>query len=171
MNAQDLVERLARDGLTLAVAESCTGGLLSSAFVDVPGASKVFLGGVVAYADKVKAKLLEVEDNKFTTAGAVSATVAEDMAHGLRECIGADVNVAVTGIAGPTGGSRSKPVGTVWIAVLGPAHVINVHKYRFDGDRDSVRRQTVEKALLHVVQNVEEAEREGSVRDVPAAQG
>lgn len=161
MDPAALLDRLAHDGFTLAVAESCTGGLLGARITSVPGASRVFRGGIIAYHDDVKARLLDVEPEKFEH-GAVSATVAEDMAHGLRDRMGTDINVAVTGIAGPGGGTDSKPVGTVWIAVLGPAGVINAHKHIFDGDRDAVREQTVAAALAAVESNVIEAEREAA---------
>lgn len=160
MDATALLERLRADDLRIAVAESCTGGMLQAALVDVPGSSNAFLGGVVAYADDVKVKLLDVEPNLIEGVGSVSASVAEDMAHGIRDRTGADMAIAVTGIAGPDGGTEGKPVGTVWLAVLGPDHVINAHRLQLDGDRSAIRRATVTEALAHAMANIDEWEKE-----------
>ncbi|KEF41821.1 MAG: damage-inducible protein CinA [Cyanobium sp. CACIAM 14] len=118
--ASVVLEALRRRGETLAVAESCTGGRLGAALAAVPGASEVFLGGVIAYANAVKQGLLGVPHDLLACHGAVSDPVAEAMAGGVRRVTGADWGVAVTGIAGPGGGSDAKPVGLVHIAVAGP---------------------------------------------------
>ena len=118
--ASVVLERLRRRGQTLAVAESCTGGGLGAALAAVPGASDVFLGGVIAYANAVKQELLGVPGELLAAHGAVSDPVARAMAEGARRATGATWALAVTGIAGPAGGSAEKPVGLVHIAVAGP---------------------------------------------------
>ena len=111
-----VLDALAEAGRTLAVAESCTGGALAARLTLVPGASRSFLGGVVAYANDAKVDLLGVDPAAIEAHGAVSEAVARQLAAGARERLGADVGVATTGIAGPTGGTPDKPVGTVWLA-------------------------------------------------------
>ena len=124
---QSLVHEVMRErGLTLAVAESCTGGTIASLFTAMAGASAYFLGGVVAYANEVKRDVLGVNYDDIMTHGAVSETVARQMAEGVRRTTGADYAIATTGIAGPTGGSAAKPVGTVWMAVATPTHTVAV---------------------------------------------
>lgn len=113
-------EILTRQNLTLATAESCTGGQIASRFTAIPGASAYFRCGVVAYADRAKTALLGVDPAVIARCGAVSEEVARQMAEGARRAAEADYAVATTGIAGPTGGSEAKPVGTVWIAVASP---------------------------------------------------
>ena len=119
--ASVVIERLRQRGDTLAVAESCTGGGLGAALAAVPGASDVFLGGVIAYANAVKQELLGVPADLLDSHGAVSDPVARAMAEGVQRLTGATWTIAVTGIAGPAGGSDEKPVGTVYMAVAGPA--------------------------------------------------
>jgi len=140
---QDLM--LAR-GATLAVAESCTGGLVGAAITGQPGSSGYFLGGVVSYADAAKTEVLLVDPVDLGQHGAVSWQVAEQMARGARKRFGADYALAVTGIAGPGGGSEAKPVGTTWIAMAGPD---GVHSgcYRYSGDRERNRRLAAAGAL------------------------
>ena len=124
---QSLVHEVMRErGLTLATAESCTGGTIASLFTAMAGASAYFLGGVVAYANEVKRDVLGVNYDDIMTHGAVSETVARQMAEGVRRTTGADYAIAITGIAGPTGGSEAKPVGTVWMAVATPTHTVAV---------------------------------------------
>ena len=124
---QSLVHEIMRErGLTLATAESCTGGTIASLFTAMAGASAYFLGGVVAYANEVKRDVLGVNYDDIMTHGAVSETVARQMAEGVRRTTGADYAIATTGIAGPTGGSEAKPVGTVWMAVATPTHTVAV---------------------------------------------
>ena len=159
--ARRLVERLARDHLTLAVAESCTGGLVGGRITQVPGASQVFLGGLIAYHDEVKVKQLGVDKALFGDGhGAVSAAGATAMAHGVRDRFGAHLAIAVTGIAGPGGARTGKPVGTVWLAALGPGDLVNVHRIQADGDRAAVREQAVTEALALLERNIREAEKE-----------
>jgi len=148
-SAVALLGRLLRaSGKTLAVAESCTGGLLAGAITDVPGSSEYFLGGVVAYHNVVKTGFLGVPSGLIESCGAVSAEVVAAMAEGALECFSADVSIAVTGIAGPGGGSREKPAGTVWVAVAVRGEGVRYsHRFRFRGDRVKVRRDTVRSSL------------------------
>jgi nicotinamide-nucleotide amidase len=141
-----VLERLAGRGGTLAVAESCTGGVVGARLSGIPGASRVFLGGVVAYADRVKVVELGVSQDLFTLHGAVSEPVARAMVEGVAERLGATASVAVTGIAGPTGGTPDKPIGTVWLA----AHLGSVTETamrRFPGGREDVRQRSAQAAL------------------------
>ena len=117
---------LCKRGLTLATAESCTGGTIASRFTAMAGASTYFLGGVVAYANEAKRDILGVNYDDIMKHGAVSECVARQMAEGVRRITGADYAIATTGIAGPTGGSEAKPVGTVWMAVATPTKTIAV---------------------------------------------
>lgn len=112
-----LVKTLSEKGLKIATAESCTGGLISKMITDVSGASAVFDCGVCSYANEIKAKILGVSEDDLKEFGAVSKEVAMQMAQGVRELSGADIGISTTGIAGPTGGSDLKPVGTVFIGV------------------------------------------------------
>ena len=139
-------------GLTLATAESETGGLVAARLTSIPGASDVFVGSVVAYANEVKEKQLGVPRRVLTAHGAVSPEAAEAMARGARERLGADVAVAVTGIAGPGGGTDEKPVGLVYLHAEAPDGGIG-QEFSFPGDRDSIRaRSTV--AALHLVRRL-----------------
>jgi nicotinamide-nucleotide amidase len=133
-------------GLTLATAESCTGGLVAARLTSVPGSSDVFRGAVVAYADAVKEAGLGVPPEVLERHGAVSAETAEAMAAGARERLRADVAVAVTGVAGPGGGTPEKPVGLVYVHGLGPDGGNGV-ELSFPGDRESIRRRSAVTAL------------------------
>jgi nicotinamide-nucleotide amidase len=147
---EELVLAAARDGeLTVAVAESCTGGLVAARLTSVPGASDVFLGGHVAYDNDVKAAQLGVPDEILAAHGAVSAETAAAMAAGARSVFDADVAVAVTGIAGPSGGTEEKPVGLVYLHASGPSAEAD-REIRFTGDREAVRRRATV-AALHLV--------------------
>ena len=133
--------------LTIAAAESCTGGLLLERLTDVPGSSDYVAGGIVAYTNDLKTSLLGVDPALIAEHGAVSQPVAAAMAEGMRERSGADVSVSITGIAGPGGGSREKPVGTVMIAVLVSGKPLSVRTHSFPGARDHVRFQATQAAL------------------------
>ena len=133
-------------GLTLGTAESCTGGMVAQRLTSVPGSSEVFVGAVVAYADEVKARELGVPREILERYGAVSAETAAAMAAGARERLGADLAVAVTGIAGPGGGSDEKPVGLVFLHAEGPDGSRSAD-FVFPGDRDSIRRRAAVTAL------------------------
>ena len=139
-------------GLTLATAESCTGGLVAARLTGVPGSSAVFRGGVVAYADELKERELGVPAALLAEHGAVSAEVALAMAQGARERLGVDVAVSVTGIAGPDGGSEEKPVGLVHFAAAGPDGVL-AHEFTVPGDRATIRARAAVMAL-HLVRRL-----------------
>jgi nicotinamide-nucleotide amidase len=143
----ELVLELCRTrGLTLATAESCTGGMVAERLTGVPGSSDVFVGAVVAYADEVKERELGVPGELLERYGAVSAETAAAMAAGARERLGVDVGIAVTGIAGPDGGTEDKPVGLVYLHVEGPDGGRGVD-FLFPGDRASIRRRATVTAL------------------------
>jgi len=135
-----------RDGLRIATAESCTGGLVSHALTEVPGSSGCFAGGVVAYSDDVKRALLDVPAEVIAAHGAVSAQVARAMATGVRRRLAVDVAVAVTGIAGPDGGTDAKPVGLTYIAVA-DARGVDVQRYLWTGDRQANKQSSAAAAL------------------------
>jgi nicotinamide-nucleotide amidase len=150
---EEMVLQLCRErGLTLATGESCTGGLVAQRLTSVPGSSDVFLGAVVAYADEVKMGELDVPHELLEQYGAVSAEAAEAMASGARRRLGADMAVAVTGIAGPGGGTPEKPVGLVYIHASGDSGGRGVD-FVFPGDRDSIRRRAAATAL-HLVRRL-----------------
>ena len=139
---------LRRRGLMLATAESCTGGMIGSWLTDVSGSSAWYWGGVVSYANAAKTQLLGVSTRSLDQYGAVSEETARAMAAGIQALSDADIGLAVTGIAGPDGGSPEKPVGTVWIAIAASDdHTVGC---RFSGDREMVRRKTASVALLAV---------------------
>jgi nicotinamide-nucleotide amidase len=142
-----VIARAADAGETLAVAESCTGGLVGGALTSVPGSSEVFLGGVIAYANHIKESVLEVPRELLVAHGAVSEDVARAMASGVRRRFGADWSVATTGIAGPGGGTAEKPVGTVCVGLAGPDGGVSSTTIRLGGDRSLVRRWSVACAL------------------------
>lgn len=143
----ELVLGLAREhGLTLATAESCTGGLVAGELTSIAGSSDVVAGGAVTYSNELKQRLLGVPAELLERHGAVSAEVAEAMAHGARERLGADVAVSVTGVAGPGGGTPEKPVGLVFLHVAGPGGGSG-HRMQWPGDRGVVRRRATVAAL------------------------
>jgi nicotinamide-nucleotide amidase len=141
-----VLRRLVERDATLAVAESCTGGLVGARLTAVPGASRAFLGGEVAYADRVKVAALGVPEEMLAHHGAVSEPVVRAMAEGVARRFGADAGVAVTGIAGPSGGTADKPVGTVWLGATLRGRT-EVALRRFPGERDDVRQRSAQAAL------------------------
>jgi nicotinamide-nucleotide amidase len=143
---QVVVRLLAKNKKTLALAESCTGGFIANRVTNVPGASAVFLGGVVSYANSAKEKFLGVRAETLKQHGAVSETVAREMAEGARKKFGADFAIAVTGIAGPGGGTAEKPVGTVFIALAGNFETVVARKLNFY-DREAFKQLTAQQAL------------------------
>lgn len=141
-----IVSYLIDAGKTIATAESCSGGLIAHRLTNVPGASTPFLGGIVAYSNAVKKSLLAVPDSTLESFGAVSEETARAMAEGARATLGANMAIAVTGIAGPGGGTAEKPVGLVYMA-LAQAGDTRVERHVFHGDRESIKMQTAEAAL------------------------
>jgi len=138
--------KLSLGGYTLAVAESCTGGLLAQRITEVPGSSKYFIEGVVTYANEAKTRALGVEPILLLEHGAVSAPVAEAMAEGIRKRAGTDFGISITGIAGPGGGSEEKPVGTVFIALASEAGTEH-RRFKLPGDRNLIRWRASQAAM------------------------
>jgi PncC family amidohydrolase len=153
-----LAERLQVDcierGLTVATAESCTGGLVVDRLTEVSGSSGYLVGGIIAYADEAKRALLGVPAELIEGHGAVSAQVAIAMANGARERLRAGLAVAITGIAGPGGGTADKPIGLTYIAVSGPAGT-DVRRFHWTGDRTGNKRASAEAALEMLIGAVE----------------
>ena len=145
----DVLKALA--GRKLATAESLTGGGIGSAVTSVSGASKVYAGGIISYTNEVKHRILGVPAEDLDNLGAVSAPVAQAMAEGARRVLQADVAVSVTGLAGPDGDEYGHPVGTVFIGYA-DGKTAFAREYRFDGDREQVREQTVEAALALILE-------------------
>jgi nicotinamide-nucleotide amidase len=154
-----LVERLAGEmnkrGCHITVAESCTGGWIAKHLTDFPGSSEWFEYGFVTYGNNAKAELLNVAPALLEAHGAVSQEVAEAMVRGALDRSGADFGFAVTGIAGPDGGTAEKPVGTVWLAWAQQGQVPQSEAHLFEGDRDTVRRQAVSASLQRIVKFLE----------------
>lgn len=144
-------ESLREKGLKLALAESCTGGLLSSILTDVAGSSDYFLGSIVAYDNGVKQSELGVKAATLKKHGAVSKETAIEMARGVKKALGSDISAAVTGIAGPGGGSPEKPVGLVFIAVA-KGRTTEAQRFVFKGGRKSIKKQSAEAALSMIVE-------------------
>ena len=132
--------------LIITTAESCTGGMISSAIVHINGSSQIFKSSVIVYSNDMKSKLLNIPKDLITKYGAVSEIVVHSMAKKSLEIINSDVSIAVTGIAGPTGGSIDKPVGLVWVGI-GTKEKIITKKYQFNGNRLEVRQKTTQESL------------------------
>ena len=149
INAAEIVTSLKQSGMRICCAESCTGGMIAAAITDIAGSSAVFSRGFVTYSNQAKINMLGVKPETLTLYGAVSGQTVSEMASGAITASEdeADFAVAVSGIAGPEGGTEEKPVGLVYICVLKKGEVGQVTRYVFDGDRRSVRTQTVENAL------------------------
>ncbi len=143
-------------GLTVATAESCTGGLVAHLLTEVPGSSAYVRGGLVAYADEVKRTVLGVPADVLVAHGAVSAQVAVAMAEGARDRLGADLGVGVTGIAGPDGGSEAKPVGLVYVAAAGPGPT-TVRRFLWSGNRSENKRDSARVAIEMLLARAEAA--------------
>ena len=144
--AQRLVAAAKRQGRWLACAESCTGGLVGGAITAVAGSSEVFLGGIISYDNRVKKNVLGVPAAVLDSVGAVSPECAAAMANGALRVTGSDIAVATTGIAGPGGGTATKPVGLVYFGLATPTRT-TAHRRRFSGNRSAVRAQAVRFAL------------------------
>ena len=140
---QELIRSLRDQKLTVGFAESCTGGALSAFLTEQAGISDIFLGSVVSYSNEAKVDLLGVRRDTLMQEGAVSESVARQMAHGVRRQLKTDWSVAITGIAGPSGGTPTKPVGTVCIAIAGP-NFESSRKEHFSGDRKAIQQASVD---------------------------
>lgn len=148
-SASKVIEKL--QGRTLATAESCTGGAIGAVLTSVPGASKVYKGGVVSYCDEIKEKMLGVSGEVLSFYGAVSPAVAEAMAKGARNALETDIAVSVTGLAGPDGDAYGNPVGTVFVGYSDEKTTM-FRRYMFMGSREEIRAQAVEAALMLVLE-------------------
>lgn len=144
--AEEIGRLLMSRGLTVAVAESCTGGKLGDMLTDVPGSSDYFLGGVISYSNDAKSNLLGVDGKTLKAKGAVSEEVAIQMAAGARRQLQADVGVGITGIAGPTGGTLTKPVGLVYVAISS-SKSSKCSRCVFKGSRSEIKTQSANRAL------------------------
>lgn len=153
----ELVERVAalclERGLTVGTAESCTGGLIAKLLTDRPGSSEFFRGGVVSYSNEAKVALLGVRAEELAAHGAVSAQVARSMAAGVRSRVGADVAISVTGIAGPGGGSKAKPLGLTYVAVA-DADGADVRRFVWSSDRAANRESGARAALELLMERI-----------------
>ena len=155
--AEALVSELAASGKAVATAESCTGGWVAKAITDIAGSSAVFGYGIVSYANGAKESIIGVQNKTLEDHGSVSAEVVEEMAKGTLRLSGADIAVAVSGVAGPDGGTKEKPVGTVWFAWAvrdGANALVDTSCAHFTGDRDLVRELTVAHALQGVLERI-----------------
>jgi nicotinamide-nucleotide amidase len=155
--AGEIIDLLRRKGLTLAVVESATGGLISHLITNVPGSSDVYLGSVTSYSNDAKMRLVGVSEGSILRHGAVSPQVAEEMAQGGRQVLGADVCISDTGIAGPTGATPEKPVGLFYLGLShkgGTSH----RKHAFTGDREANKHSAAETALTWLKEYLESLE-------------
>lgn len=148
-----VAETLNKNHLMLATAESCTGGWVAKCCTDLAGSSSWFERGFVTYSNQAKQDQLAVQLTSLQQFGAVSQTVAEEMALGALNNSCADISVALTGIAGPDGGTETKPVGTVWIGWARKSDKVVSQLFQFEGDRESIRRQAVLNALSGIIKN------------------
>lgn len=159
MDVSELIGKLVSKGLSVATAESCTGGLIASSIVDVPGASDCFNEGYVTYSNEAKMKNLGVKDSTLTAYGAVSYETATEMAKGVRKKAKADFGISSTGIAGPGGGSPKKPVGLVYVGCAFGQDQCKVLELHLKGDRTQVRQAAANEALKlleECLNNIEE---------------
>lgn len=148
------IDLLIDDGLTISTAESLTGGMLCSSLVNIPGSSNAVKGSIVSYAISVKEKLLDVDPSLLAAEGAVDANVAEQMAINCAHELGSDICVSTTGIAGPSGAEEGKPVGTVFIGIYANG-TFRSERFQFEGDRETVRKRTVEVALKMLISSID----------------
>jgi PncC family amidohydrolase len=169
MDAEERVGHLLREqAATLATAESCTGGLIGHLITNQPGSSDYFLGGVMAYANSVKNQVLGVRAETLAAVGAVSEQTALQMARGVCRVLGADYGLAVTGVAGPTGGTPEKPVGLVYIALVGPSVAV-CERHIWSSDRLGNKELSARRAVQMLVEHLETASRvrNGSEKERP----
>jgi PncC family amidohydrolase len=164
--ARTLGEELDACGLTLATAESCTGGLIGHLITEIPGSSRYYYGGAIVYSYEAKETILGVDHDAIVDQGAVSFAVAEQMAHGARQKFDADIAVAVTGIAGPGGGLPDKPVGTVYIHVCATGDYDDGRRFVWDGDRSENKLYSAQAALLMGLDYVRQRKRQQAERSL-----
>ena len=146
LETEKLYNNCIKNRLTITTAESCTGGMISSAIVHINGSSKIYKSSFIVYSNDMKSALLNISNDLITKNGAVSEVVAHNMAKNSLKILKADLSIAVTGIAGPTGGSIDKPVGLVWIGI-GTKEKIITNKYQFNGNRLEIRQKTTFESL------------------------
>jgi PncC family amidohydrolase len=151
---EEIIDLLVESGKTLAVAESCTGGLIGHRLTQVPGSSAAFLGGVIAYHNSVKEKTLGVPADVLDREGAVSEATALAMAEGVQCLLGADIGLAVTGVAGPTGGTEDKPVGLTFVALSVAPDVLTCERHLWQGDRQQNKDSSATAALSLLVRHL-----------------
>jgi PncC family amidohydrolase len=144
--AELLYNNCAKKGIFITTAESCTGGLIASSIVSISGSSNIFKSSFITYSNQMKTKLLNIDSEIIEINGAVSEIVATKMAKNILDVLEADISIAVTGIAGPGGGSKDKPVGLVWIAI-GNKNLTITEKFLFSGNRLDIRQKTTLEAL------------------------
>lgn len=152
MSAETVGRLLKQNELTISTAESCTGGAVLSCLTDVPGSSAYVVGGIIAYSNTIKIEQLGVDEGDIKKYGAVSESIAMQMAKNVAQLMNTDIGVSTTGIAGPDGGTDEKPVGTVWMGFWREEKHFAL-KARFEGNRLAVKKQAVEK-VLEIVQNI-----------------
>ena len=153
---EQLASRLLANNYTVATAESCTGGGIGACLTGLAGSSTWFHGGIISYTDKSKQELLGVSLDSLKTHGAVSEAVVQEMAQGARRKLDTSLAVAVSGVAGPDGGSDEKPVGTVWIGWVNQDGFVSSRCFHFAGDRYAVREATIEAALEGLISLLEQ---------------
>ena len=151
----ELGEVLRTSGLTICTAESCTGGLIAHLLTNIAGSSAYLLGGVVAYSNPIKQHLLHVQEQTLIDFGAVSQQTAAEMAQGVRQVFGADYALSVTGIAGPGGGTETKPVGLTYIGLAGIHGVIAVERHVWQGDREANKIASAEAAMQMALEYIQ----------------
>jgi len=155
MEIEERIGRMLKEkGLTIAVAESCTGGLIAHRITNISGSSEYFMAGFITYSNKAKTSFLSVPEDVIVRCGAVSPEAAKLMAAGARNATGADMGFSVTGIAGPTGGTPGKPVGTVFMG-LATGEGVSVRNFLFAGSRLEIKQQASEAALNFIVDHLE----------------
>ncbi|MEL6270130.1 MAG: CinA family protein [Chloroflexota bacterium] len=156
---QQLLQLLHGTGITIATAESCTGGLIASRITDVAGSSNYMLGSVVSYSNAAKQNILNVRQGTLMAYGAVSEPTAQEMATGAKKLFEVDYAISVTGIAGPGGGTPEKPVGLTYIGLAMPGDRTEVRRYQWKGDRLAVKKQSADAALQWLIEAIQAASR------------
>ena len=147
---KQLFDRLEDNGLTISVAESCTGGMICNLITNTPGSSRYFMGGVVSYSNESKIDILGVDKDLIIKYGAVSKQVASQMAKGVRRITNADIGISTTGIAGPEGGTPEKPVGLCYIGIS-TGNSTNARKFIFQGNRLQIKKSATNQAIENLL--------------------